>query len=96
MRTRLPLLLIVGILVVLTPLAYAEPPDPSWIAGLYDDGDSDDALWHITSIAGVTDLCVRDAGCSLLVVLALLPWLNEGAESLFALFCLRPRAPPAS
>ena len=36
---RLLLLLLAGVIVVLTPLAYASPPDPSWIRGLYDDAD---------------------------------------------------------
>lgn len=37
----------------LVPLAYASPPDPSWIAGLYDNADYDDAVLAATSVAGV-------------------------------------------
>jgi hypothetical protein len=40
---------------VLTPLAYASPPDPSWIAGIYDDGDYDDVVCLITSSNGTID-----------------------------------------
>jgi hypothetical protein len=45
------LLLLVG---GLTPLAYASPPDPSWIRGIYDDADYDDVVVLITSTAATT------------------------------------------
>src|SRR2546427_12978241 len=44
----LSLLLIVSIL-PLAPLAYASPIDPSFPAGLYDNGDFDDVIDLITS-----------------------------------------------
>ena len=50
---RFLLLLLAGVIVVLTPLAYASPPDPSWIRGLYDDADYDDVVVLVTSDAGV-------------------------------------------
>ena len=48
---------IVGLVVVLTvlallPAAYASPPDQTWIAGLYDNADYDDAVLFITSCLG--------------------------------------------
>ena len=36
--------LLVSVLVALTPLAYASPPDPTYISGLWDDGDYDDVV----------------------------------------------------
>ena len=33
---------IVVALILLPPIAFANPPDPSWIAGIYDGADSDD------------------------------------------------------
>jgi hypothetical protein len=33
-------------------LAYASPPDPSWIPGLYDDGDHDDVVVLATTAVG--------------------------------------------
>ena len=42
-RSLLALLLLVP-LVWLTPLAYASPPDQTWIGGLYDDADYDDVV----------------------------------------------------
>jgi len=41
---------------LLTPMAYASPPDPSWIHGLYDDGDFDDVVVLVTSGSGVVEL----------------------------------------
>ncbi len=37
----------------LTPLAYASPPDPSWIRGIYDGADYDDVVLLITSRSGL-------------------------------------------
>ena len=39
-------------LLTLAPLAHASPPDPAWIAGLYDDADHDDAVIAITDASG--------------------------------------------
>src|SRR5262245_6996818 len=36
-------------------LAYANPPDPSWISGIYDDRDRDDLVAMVTDGAGVND-----------------------------------------
>ena len=41
--------LIVGLLVLLRPMASAGPVDPSWIAGYYDGGDFDDVAYLITN-----------------------------------------------
>jgi len=35
--------------VTLVPLAYASPPDQTWIGGWYDDGDYDDVVISITA-----------------------------------------------
>jgi len=32
------------VIVALVPLAYADPPDAVWIAGIYDAGDHDDVV----------------------------------------------------
>jgi len=34
---------------MLTPLAYADPPDPTWTLGFWDDDDFDDVVGYITS-----------------------------------------------
>src|SRR5215470_2482539 len=35
---------IVLALLLLPPLAFASPPDPSWVAGFYDGADGDDVV----------------------------------------------------
>ena len=49
-------LLLVALCVLLRPLAAASPPDPTWIAGLYDDADFDNV---VTAIGGM--VCISDA-----------------------------------
>ena len=59
-------------LLVLVPMAYASPPDQTWLAGLYDNGDFDDVVVLLTSSVGLTGtpplahaatdvLCVKSA-----------------------------------
>jgi hypothetical protein len=45
-------MLLTSVLVTLVPLAHFRPPDPSWIAGLYDDADHDAAVVAITDAVG--------------------------------------------
>lgn len=42
-------------LVLLTPLAYASPPDPVWVSGYFDDGDHDDVVVMVTSSGAAVD-----------------------------------------
>ena len=42
-------LLVVGVLAGLAPVAHASPPDPTWIAGFYDGADLDDIVLAIVS-----------------------------------------------
>jgi hypothetical protein len=52
------LALLVGLLaalVALTPLAYATPPDPTWISGLFDDDDNDNGVFLVTSSLAAVD-----------------------------------------
>jgi hypothetical protein len=37
-------LTVLGVLATLVPLAYASPVDPTWFAGVYDNGDTDEAV----------------------------------------------------
>jgi hypothetical protein len=46
--------LLVGLVVIVTPLAWATPLDPSWTKGMYDDGDFDDLLAYLTSGSAAT------------------------------------------
>ena len=62
MRTlgRLSTLLLLTVAVtffLVLPLAYASPPDPTWTSGFFDDWDSDDAIFVITSAVAAVDHC---------------------------------------
>jgi hypothetical protein len=55
-------LVLVAFLLGLTPAAYADPPDPTWIGGYWDDDDFDDAVAFIVSTCAVAELYTVDAG----------------------------------
>jgi hypothetical protein len=44
-------LLLVLVVAGLTPLAKASPPDPTWVAGFWDNGDYDDIVLLICATA---------------------------------------------
>jgi hypothetical protein len=41
---RATLFLLAAILVVARPIAFSSPPDPTWLVGVYDAADGDDAV----------------------------------------------------
>jgi hypothetical protein len=43
-RALSPFLPIIVALILLPAVAFASPPDPSWIAGIYDGADGDDIV----------------------------------------------------
>jgi hypothetical protein len=45
---RLLAVLIVGTLAAVVPMAHASPPDPTWIAGIWDAADCDEAILSLT------------------------------------------------
>ncbi len=46
--------LLAALVVSVVCLAHASPPDPTWIPGIYDNGDFDDAVLAVLSIDGAT------------------------------------------
>ena len=52
-RAISPSLPIVMALILLPAIAFANPPDPSWIAGIYDGADGDDVVTFVYETAGV-------------------------------------------
>jgi hypothetical protein len=40
-------------MLALVPLAHASPPDPVWIAGIYDGADFDEAVIAVVSATGL-------------------------------------------
>src|SRR5215813_4192264 len=51
--SRVVVLILTGTLLALIPAAHSSPPDPTWIAGLYDDADHDEAILAIIDGTGL-------------------------------------------
>jgi len=86
------ILLVVGWLV---PLAYASPPDQTWIPGITDNADHDDAVILVTSAVGAVATVITVDATSIACVMAplmLAPELPPSPESA----PYRLRAPPSA
>ena len=83
---------IVVALILLPTIAFASPPDPSWIAGIYDGADGDDIVMLVYETAAVEAQSVAD--------ISLLPWQTKMALERVPhgvpdhRFARGPRAPP--
>ena len=58
--TRRGMMLVIGgalltAVLALTPLAYATPPDPTWVSGIFDDDDNDNGVYFVTSSTATLD-----------------------------------------
>ena len=91
---RLLALVLLASLIALYPLAFASPPDPVWLTGIYDDADLDDVVWLVSSttalVEGLTVVVASDflaVGVPYLAEAELLPIRFSSARSV--------RAPPA-
>ena len=58
---RLLTVFLITLLVGLLPIAYADPPDPTWLGGLWDDDDFDTVVAFIASTFAVITPCDVDA-----------------------------------
>jgi hypothetical protein len=77
----------------LTPLAYASPPDQTWIGGFYDDADYDDVVLLAMSLA----VALADLAPALAVqprVVDVLLLLDVEAAPFLARLGTPSRAPP--
>jgi hypothetical protein len=88
--------LLLGLMVALTSMAWASPTDPAWIKGIYDDGDFDDVIIHLTSGASaIPALLLADRrpllGCVRLEFVA-----DDTLDAVSLLSPHAPRAPPAA
>jgi len=89
------ILLLVGVC-GLGPLAFASPPDPLWIGGVFDGGDTDDVIAAATSTEGATDGTTPDAARTSLAVADRVVPAGVGALVGWARATCHGRAPPAS
>ena len=90
---RLVAQVVAGVAVPVVPLAYASPPDPTWIAGIYDNADYDDVVLAIASAEGV----VHAAGVHRVIAVPAADRVRAmpGADPAAAPRCVKScRAPP--
>jgi len=80
----------------LPALAYASPPDPSWIEGIYDDADSDDVVVLVTSGTGNVGLVVLADLRPTPALVGPLTQSTERATPAFSASAVHLRAPPVS
>ena len=92
---RLLVVLLLLAPVALPGLAHASPPDPTWIHGIYDDGDGDDVVSRIASGTGHAPATApTDLPFIAGLVARLTPTLERMPLGLWA-SAASPRAPPA-
>ena len=89
--------LLAGVMMTLTPLAYAAPPDQTWIPGLYDNADYDDVVLFVTSGAELVEKPSppHDPGL-ILTVVELVPLDDQSCPAALAPSTHSARAPPAA
>lgn len=86
-------LAVFGCLAVLVPLAYASPPDPLWIAGIYDAADDDDVVVAAGSLESLAHEAPPVVGPVAIVADRVVPELRAPPAGP-ALDTSQPRAPP--
>ena len=92
---RLSFLLLLAITLALsTSLAFASPPDPAWVQGIYDESDFDNIVDLISASAGVVDLYPVDYRRLAPLVIAVLSEMYERAVPSEGFALIQPRAPP--
>ena len=79
---------------ILPALAYASPPDPSWLAGIYDDADYDDVVVLVMSATGTIALAVFAGVQELPPLNEGAPQITEDASAPLLRSPTRPRGPP--
>jgi len=94
-RAFVPTVLFVGVTVVaLTALALASPPDPVWIAGLWDDADDDVIILAACSVAIVERHLVSDSYRDRRII-GLIVSVDDSSASVLTSCANQTRAPPA-
>jgi len=88
--------IVLSAFVALRVLAFADPPDPSWIAGFWDDDDYADVVILVTSTSGVVESnpCVYPA--PIRITAPLVACFKEGPGPTRVPNTRRPRDPPAA
>jgi len=91
---RLIMVALLGALACLRTLAYADPPDPTWIAGFWDDADFDDVIVRITSTSSVIETGLLSGLEPHWVPIWTLPLAGDRPDPNPAFAPHQPRGPP--
>ena len=91
-RPFLPVLLLAMLAVV--PLAYASPPDQTWIGGWYDDADYDDVVISITATVALVHAAPHVEVRPVALVVGVASSADDGAVRGLRSAPRQPRAPP--
>ena len=95
-RVRLLQALLAVVVLTLTPLAHASPPDQTWLSGLYDNDDYDDVvLLVLSNVVAIESFSLRDGGRLPPVVASPSPH-DEGPSQVPRPSSAPPRAPPVA
>ena len=87
-------ILVAAVMMSLTVLAHASPPDPDWIGGFWDNGDYDDVVLLVQSTFGIaqTDPFVATRPSALIV--DSIPYDDDRLDTAPAVDRRSSRAPP--
>jgi hypothetical protein len=94
-RRHIALSLVV-VMATLITLAYASPPDPTYIGGWWDDADYDDVVILATSATSIVDIHVGVLSAPVQVVVVTLPAAGTPHVPLDQVRVRPSRAPPAA
>ncbi len=86
-------LVLAAVLIGLTPAAYVDPPDPTWVSGFWDDDDFDNAVVIIANTCATEALAPVDAG-PVLAPAARVEHEDPVDPPILLRSTLCPRAPP--
>jgi hypothetical protein len=96
MSYRLLRILLAALVLSLTPVAHASSPDQTWIAGLYDIADYDDAVLAVVMSIASLDRQPSHEPEDVNLVVAFIRVIDENRHTTPSLSSKHTRAPPAS
>jgi len=86
-------LVVVASLVTTIPLAWVNPVEPTWIAGMYDSGGYDEVVGFLAETGSTIDASLQSELEQLMVV-AKVAQHDSGATAIAIPFAIRLRSPP--
>jgi hypothetical protein len=89
-------LFVIAFVVAQTPLAYADPPDPTWQLAYFDDDDFDEVVGYITSATGLAEVPVACCLPPVPIVVVLRCSPSDDPTPFVSLPSSDPRAPPTA